>query len=133
MADPQATPTPEAIVAVAPMPTLPPTTVRGSNMDERDAAETVRQFGSAVTRGDEVVALLVLSPSAQQIVAASNLYVFLGNPARPDAFTIGAVQLDDDVAVVECTLQYAGSTHALRLQLVRLEGVWKIDARVVNE
>lgn len=111
-------------------PTLPPTTVPGSIADADKVAETVRQFGASVSRGDEVVALLVLSPSAQQIVAASDLNAFLGRPERPHAFTVQDVQLDGDVATVECVAGYSDHVQRLRLQLVRLEGVWKIDARV---
>ncbi|HEY0606860.1 MAG TPA: hypothetical protein VGD58_28330, partial [Herpetosiphonaceae bacterium] len=107
-----------------------PTTVPGSVADADEVAETVRQFGAAVTRGDEVVALLVLSPSAQQIVAASDLNVFLGRPERPDVFTVQEVRLDGDVATVACLASYRDHEQPLRLQLVRLDGVWKIDARV---
>lgn len=115
---------------VVPTPTLPPTTVPGSVADADEVAETVRQFGAAVTRGDEVVALLVLSPSAQQIVAASDLNQFLGRPERPRAFTVQDVQLDGDVATVACVAGYTDHAQRLHLQLVRLDGVWKIDARV---
>lgn len=112
-----------------PTPTLPPTTVPGSVADADEAAETVRQFGTAVTRGDEVVALLVLSPSAQQIVAASDLNQFLGRPERPRLFIVQDVQLNGDVATVACVARYGDHEQRLRLQLVRLDGVWKIDAR----
>lgn len=115
-----------------PTPTLPPTTVPGSVADADAAAETVRQFGTAVTRGDEVVALLVLSPSAQQIVAASDLNRFLGRPERPRILTVGEVQLTGDVATVACVARYGDHEQPLRLQLVRLDGVWKIDTRVID-
>lgn len=113
-----------------PTPTLPPTTVPGSVADADEVAETVRQFGDAVTRGDEVVALLVLSPSAQQLVAASDLNEFLGRPERPRSLTVGDVQLTGDVATVACVATYRDQEQRLRLQLVRLDGVWKIDTRV---
>lgn len=121
-----------ATATAAPTPTLPPTSVPGSAADERDVINTVRQFGAAVIRADEVVALLVLSPSAQQIVAAGTLNEFLGQPETPDAFAVRTVQLQGDVAVALCTVRYGDREHQQRLQLVRLEGVWKIDAQIAE-
>lgn len=122
--------TPVGAPTPAPTATLPPTSVPGSLADQRDVTETVRQFGAAVIRADQVVALLVLSPSAQQVVAASTLNDFLGRGETPDGFVVRAVQLQGDVAVAECGVRYDEAEQTLRLQLVRLEGVWKIDAQM---
>ena len=129
-ADPSPTVAETTASPLVPTPTLPPTTVPGSVADADEVAETVRQFGDAVTRDDEVVALLVLSPSAQQVVAASDLNEFLGRPERPRVLTVGEVQLTGDVATVACVATYSDQERRLRLQLVRLDGVWKIDTRV---
>jgi hypothetical protein len=123
-ADPSLTPTPVAT------PTTPPTTVPGSIADEQQVANTVRQFASAVTQGDDTVALLVLTPSAQRLVAASDLDTFLGEAELPREFTVRAVRLNGNVAIAECDVRTGGDVRPLQLQLVRLEGVWKIDARL---
>lgn len=127
---PQAALEPTATATTVPTPTLPPTPVPGSTADERDAANTARQFGAAVTRGDHVVALLVLSPSAQQVVAAGDASALLGTPEPPEAFEVRSVQLTGDVATAECRVRYRDTERTVRLRLVRLDGVWKIDARV---
>ena len=113
-----------------PIPSVPPTAVPGSADDVRDATQTVRQFGDAVTQGNDTVALLVLSPSAQQVVAASDLASFLGETTHPQSLKVRHVRLNGDVAIAECTIRSADIERPLHLQLVRLEGVWKIDARV---
>ena len=115
---------------LGPTPTLPPTVVPGSADDEREAASTVRQFGQAVTRGDTLVALLVLSPSAQRVVGAGDLETFLGRRERPRAFDVQQVRLMEDVATADCTVRYAAGPVTLQLRLIRLEGQWKIDARL---
>ncbi len=127
---PQAMPMTRATPTLAPNPTLAPTTVPGSPADKRTVTDTVWQFGRAVTRGDTVVALLVLSPSAQHIVAVSDLDAFLGTQEHPRLFTVHDVRLDGDVAVAECSAGTPNHEQTLRLQLVRLGGVWKVDARV---
>ncbi len=112
-----------------PTATLPPTVVPGSAADEKEVANTVRQFGQAVVHGDTIVALLVLSPSAQRVVAASDLQGFLGRGERPRAIELRDVHLDRDVARADCALWDSSGEHPLRLRLVRIDGQWKIDAR----
>ena len=117
-------PRPTVHVTAAPLPTVVP----GSTEDERDVAGIVRQFGKAVAEGDTLVAILVLSPSAQRVVAAGDLETFLGRRERPRELVLERLRLDDDVATAECVMRYASGDVAIRLRLVRLEGHWKIDA-----
>lgn len=121
---PMGTPTP------LPTPTMPPTTVPGTSADMRDATAVVTQFAEAVVRNDEIVALLVLSPSAQKVVSGSNLNEFLGRAEQPRQVNVRAVQLDDDVATVDCVLQYGVGETMVQLHLVRLDGQWRINGRV---
>lgn len=122
-ATPDGTPTPQ------PTATLPPTAVPGTGADRREAAAVVAQFGDALVHGDELVALLVLSPSAQKVVAATSLEGLLGRPARPQDVTVGTIQLQDDVALADLVLRYPTGETLVRLQLVRLDGQWRIDGR----
>lgn len=120
-------PAPAPTPTVAPLPTLPATVAPGSEEDEREVVSTVQQFGEAVTRGDTLVAVLLLSPSAQRVVAASNLETFLGRRERPRALEVTRVQLTEDVATATCAVRYAAGAFSIQLRLVRLEGRWKID------
>lgn len=115
---------------LAPLPTPPPTTAPGSVEDQREVVSTVQQFGKAVTRGDTLVALLVLSPSAQRVVSAGNLETFLGRRERPRALELKQVRLTGDIATVDCAVRYAAGVWAIKLRLIRFDGQWKIDARV---
>lgn len=112
-----------------PTPTPFPTVVPGSAADYEEATAVVQEFADALVRDDELVALLVLSPSAQQTVASSSLDRFLGRAEQPRDLDIGMVRLERDVATADCTVSYAGQTLPVRLRLVRLNGQWKIDAR----
>lgn len=120
---------PDATLTPLPTPTLPPTVIPGTSADLGEAQAVVEQFSEAVVHNDEIVALLALSPSAQKVVAASSLNVFLGRPEPPEQVTIGAVHLDADVAVVDLTVRYAAVETPIRLRLVRLDGQWRIDGR----
>ena len=121
--------TASATVTPVPTPTLMPTVVPGTSADRAEAQAVVAQFGAALVDEDELVALLVLSPSAQKVVAATSLNGFLGQPARPMQTTVGTVQLQDDVALADLELQYPTGATIVRLQLVRLDGQWRIDGR----
>ena len=123
---PAMTPTP----TFAPTPTLLPTVVPGSGEDERDVANIIEQFGQAVVRGDTLVALLVLTPSAQRVVAAGDIETFLGRRERPRALEVERVRLTEDIATADCAVRYAAGDVSIQLRLVRLDGQWKIDARV---
>ncbi len=112
-----------------PTPTFLPTVVPGTSADMREAKAVVEAFGEALVRNDEIVALLVLSPSAQKVVATSSLNVFLGQPEQPKQVTIQAVHLDKDVAVADLMVQYADGAIPVRLRLVRLDNQWRIDGR----
>ena len=109
---------------------MPPTIVPGSSDDEQEVADTVRQFGLAIAQDQELVALLVLSPSAQRVVAASNLRIFLGKDARPQWLSVRKVHLDADIAIADCMIGYEAEEESLQLRLVRLEGQWRIDTRL---
>lgn len=131
--DPAASSAPPVSVtasAPAPTPTLPPTAVPGSDADSREVEHTVAQFGTALVRGDDLVAVLVLSPSAQQTVASGNLRSFLGIDTPPQQFSVDMIQLQGDMATVETTLVSGGVSQQILLRLVRLDGVWKIDSRI---
>ncbi len=119
----------DATLTPLPTPTLPPTVIPGTSADMREAQAVVEQFSEALVRNDEIVALLVLSPSAQKLVAASSLNIFLGRPEQPEQVRIRAVHLDDDVAVADLMVQYAAADTPIRLRLVRLDGQWRIDGR----
>lgn len=128
-----AEPPPETAVSgtmtPVPTPTLPPTAVPGTSADRAEVQAVVAQFGAALVDEDELVALLVLSPSAQKVVAATSLPGFLGQPAHPTQATVGTVQLQADVARADLELHYPAGATIVRLQLVRLDGQWRIDAR----
>jgi|GEM_PF-5135133 len=113
-----------------PTPTLAPTVVPGTTADEQAAMAVVQQFAEALTRDDEIVALLMLSPSAQQIVASSDLHSFMGGTERPSSLKIQSLALDRDVAIASGVAHYPHEVVAIRIRLVRLDGQWKIDARV---
>ncbi len=121
---PVSTPTPLST------PTMPPTTVPGTGADMREVNAVVTQFVEAVVRNDEIVALLMLSPSAQKVVSASNLNVFLGRTERPGQIKVRSVRLENDLATADCTIQYAAGESVVQLRLVRLDGQWRIDGRV---
>lgn len=121
---PEGTPTP------LPTPTTLPTAVPGTNADIRDATAVVQQFTEAVVRNDEIVALLVLSPSARKVVAASDLAVFLGRAEQPTQVTVRAVHLDSDVATADCVFHYEAGEQVVQLRLVRLDGQWRVDGPV---
>ncbi|MDP9311653.1 MAG: hypothetical protein M3R24_12365 [Chloroflexota bacterium] len=120
-----------SVGTLTPLPTatFPPTVVPGTSADMREVKAVVEEFGEALVRNDEIVALLVLSPSAQKVVAASSLNVFLGRPEQPKQVMIRAVHLDDDVAVADLTVQYVEAELPVRLRLVRLDNQWRIDGR----
>lgn len=114
---------------VLPTPTVLPTVVLDSPDDQADATAVMRQFSEAVSQQNEVVALLMLSPSAQQVAASSDLHAFLGLPAGPVALEVGLIRLDRGVATAECVLRAGDAQQIIRLRLVRLDGQWKIDGR----
>jgi len=121
-----AAPSPERIAT----PTLPPTALPGSAADERDAAATVRQFGEAVSHNDELVALLLLSPSAQHVVSSNDLVGLLGRTERPRQINVRGIRIERDIAIVTCDAAYSDGVQPLSLRLVRLDGQWKVDARL---
>jgi hypothetical protein len=123
---PVVTPSPELLAT----PTLPATPQPGSAADERDAAATVRQFADAMSSDDELVALLLLSPSAQQVVSSSDLTALLGRPDYPRRIDVRAIRIERDIAIVTCEMAYGDGVQPLQLRLVRLDGQWKIDARL---
>lgn len=127
--DAPGTPSPVGTPTPHPTPTLPPTAVPGTAADITAATAVVEQFAEAVVRNDEIVALLVLSPSAQKVVAATNLHTFLGRAEQPSQVTVRSVRLNDDVATADCLLQYAATDRSVQLRLVRLEGQWRVDGR----
>jgi hypothetical protein len=113
-----------------PTPTIPATIVPGTIADERAVRATIEQFGTALARGDEVVALLVLSPSAQQIAATEDVYAVIDQAEQPRSIDVHAVQIKQTVALADCTIRYPDRAVPVTLQLVRLDGTWKIDAPV---
>jgi hypothetical protein len=121
--------TPMPTPTFQPTATIPPTAAPGSAADEREVADTVRQFAQAVVRGETIVALVVLSPSAQRVVASSDLQQFLGRTERPRTIQLRDVQLDEDVARADCAIWDSSGEHSIQLRLVRIDGEWKIDAR----
>ncbi len=121
-------PVPALTPTMGPTPTLAPTAAPGSAEDQQAVKEIVRQFGEAVAGGDTLVALLVLSPSAQRVVGSSNLNSFLGRNERPRSLTAQNVHVERDVAIVNCAVDYAAGTQQLQLRLVRIDGSWKIDS-----
>lgn len=122
----------EQTATVVPTPTVLPTVVLDSPDDQADATAVMRQFSEAVTQQNEVVALLMLSPSAQQVAASSDLHAFLGLPAGPVSLEVGMIRLDRGVATAECVLRAGDAQQIIRLRLVRLDGNWKIDGRDDN-
>lgn len=123
---PTLSPSPELM----PTPTPPPTAQPESAADKHDAIATVRQFADAITANDELVALLLLSPSAQQVVASSDLSALLGRRERPRQIDVRTVRIDRDIAFVNCDVAYSDGVEPLLLRLVRLDGQWKVDARL---
>lgn len=123
---PPVTPSPDLM----PTPTSPPTAQPESAADEHDAVATVRQFADAVVANDELVALLLLSPSAQHVVASSDLMALLGRKERPHQIDVRTVRIEQDIAIVDCDVAYSDGVQPLSLRLVRLDGQWKIDARL---
>ena len=114
---------------IGPTPTFAPTAAPGSAEDKQAVKEVVRQFGDAVAGDDALVALLVLSPSAQRVVGSSDLNTFLGVAEPLRSLAIQAVRVEKDVAIVDVRADYADGAQPLQLRLVRIDGSWKIDSR----
>lgn len=117
-------------VIVHPTSTMPPTIVPGSSKDSQEATIVVQQFGDAVARGDTIVALLSMSPTAQRLVAAGDLDSFLGRHERLHRLVVRTIRLKKDVALADCLVRYESGETTLLLRLVRLDGAWRIDAPV---
>ena len=117
----------QAAAPVPSTPTVPATVVHESTADAQSAMEVVQEFEDALHRRDELVALLLLTPDAQQRVAASSLDSFVEPAWQTNPTGECDVRVQDDTAAVTCSWRLAKDLPRLRITMIRLNGAWKID------
>ena len=108
-------------------PTLRATLVPESAADSEAAVDVVREFEAAIRARNELVALLLLTPMAQQRVAASDLETFVAKSWRTEGLSNCGAIVDGDNSVVVCTRSGRPGERPLRISLLRLHNTWKID------
>jgi hypothetical protein len=115
------------IEALVPTQTLLPTMVQSSPSDEQAAITVVHEFQTAMRQRNELVALLLLSPAAQQRVAASDLRVFAPTDWQARTLDRCSALVQGNVATVVCGLRPADDRAEVHVSMLRLHEVWKID------
>ncbi len=113
---------------------MPPlTTVPGSAEDMRATVDTLQQFREALQQKNEIVALLLLTPSAQQWVAAHDLQQFAQQHWWTAAIADCRSHISADSAEVVCVWRGPPRRSEVAAALVRLNDQWKIDRIEVRD
>ena len=104
-----------------------PTSVPGSVEDVRAAIGVLEQFKEGLQQNNDVVTLLLLTPSAQRRVATRDLREFATPQWWRNSFVDCRSEVIENSAHVTCVWRTSPIRSEVTAVLLRLNDQWKID------